>query len=65
MKWLSSLGRAFTSCYKSLLLTQLRVLDRLILEHGPGRVLARIRRVLLVQLDLVYRLAYTPNQSLV
>nr|WPH57092.1 ORF5a protein [Infectious bronchitis virus] len=65
MKWLSSLGRAFTSCYKSLLLTQLRVLDRLILEHGPGRVSACTRRVLLFQLDLVYRLAYTPNQSLV
>nr|QSV51925.1 5a protein [Infectious bronchitis virus] len=65
MKWLSSLGRAFISCYKSLLLTQLRVLDRLILEHGSGRVLACTRRVLLVQLDLVYRLAYTPNQSLV
>nr|APY26777.1 ORF5a [Infectious bronchitis virus] len=65
MKWFSSLGRAFTSCYKSLLLTQLIVLDRLILEHKPGRVLACTRRVLLFQLDLVYRLAYTPNQSLV
>nr|WPH57172.1 ORF5a protein [Infectious bronchitis virus] len=65
MKWLSSLGRAFITCYKSLLLTQLRVLDSLILEHGPGRVSACTRRVLLFQLDLVYRLAYTPNQSLV
>nr|WPH57138.1 ORF5a protein [Infectious bronchitis virus] len=65
MKWLSSFGRAFISCYKSLLLTQLRVLDRLTLEHGPGRVSACTRRVLLFQLDLVYRLAYTPNQSLV
>nr|QTC27924.1 5a protein [Infectious bronchitis virus] len=65
MKWLTSFGRAFISCYKSLLVTQLRVLDRLILEHGPGRVLACTRRVLLVQLDLVYRLAYTPDQSLV
>nr|QDA76224.1 ORF5a [Infectious bronchitis virus] len=65
MKWLTSFGRAFISCYKSLLVTQLRVLDRLILEHGPGRVLACTRRVLLVQLGLVYRLAYTPAQSLV
>nr|AQY55871.1 ORF5a [Infectious bronchitis virus] len=65
MKWLSSFGRAFISCYKSLLLTQLRVLDRLILEHGPKSALTRARRVLLVQLDLVYRLVYTPNQSLV
>nr|WPH57150.1 ORF5a protein [Infectious bronchitis virus] len=65
MKWLSSFGRAFISCYKSLLLTQLRVLDRLTLEHGPGRVLACTRRVLLFQLDLVYRLAYTSDQSLV
>nr|APZ73666.1 ORF5a [Infectious bronchitis virus]APZ73702.1 ORF5a [Infectious bronchitis virus] len=65
MKWLTSFGRAFISCYKSLLLTQLRVLDRLNLEHGPNRVLTCSRRVLLVQLDLVYRLAYTPNQSLV
>nr|ARI46225.1 5a protein [Infectious bronchitis virus]ARI46233.1 5a protein [Infectious bronchitis virus]ARI46241.1 5a protein [Infectious bronchitis virus]QAA92382.1 5A protein [Infectious bronchitis virus] len=65
MKWLTSFGRAVISCYKSLLLTQLRVLDRLISEHGPGRVLACTRRVLLVQLDLVYRLAYTPDQSLV
>nr|AOC59726.1 5a protein [Infectious bronchitis virus] len=63
MKWLTSFGRAFISCYKSLLLTQLRLLDRLILEHGPSLNCAR--RVLLVQLDLVYRLAYTPNQSLV
>lgn len=65
MKWLTSFGRAFIFCYKFLLLTQLRVLDRLLLEHGPGRVLACTRRVLLVQLDFVYRLAYTPNQSLV
>nr|QHI01621.1 5a protein [Infectious bronchitis virus] len=65
MKWLSSLGRAFTSCYKALLLTQLRVLDRLILDHGPRRTLSCARRVLLSQLDLVYRLAYTPTQSLV
>nr|AAV88479.1 5a protein [Infectious bronchitis virus]ABQ84843.1 5a protein [Infectious bronchitis virus]APY23484.1 ORF5a [Infectious bronchitis virus] len=65
MKWLSSFGRAFISCYKSLLLTQLRVLDRLILEHGPKSALTCARRVLLLQLDLVYRLAYTPNQSLV
>nr|QIV13714.1 5a protein [Infectious bronchitis virus] len=65
MKWLTSCGRAFISCYKSLLLTQLRLLDRLILEYGPNRSLNCARRVLLVQLDLVYRLAYTPNQSLV
>nr|APY26786.1 ORF5a [Infectious bronchitis virus] len=65
MKWLSSFGRAFISCYKSLLLTQLRVLDRLILEHGPKSALTCARRVLLLQLDLVYRLAYTPNHSLV
>nr|UXN85559.1 accessory protein 5a [Infectious bronchitis virus] len=65
MKWLTSFGRAFIFCYKSLLLTQLRVLDRLNLEHGPNRVLTCIRRVLLIQLDLVYRLAYTPTQSLV
>nr|UXN85549.1 accessory protein 5a [Infectious bronchitis virus] len=65
MKWLTSFGRAFISCYKSLLLTQLRVLDRLNLEHGPNRVLTCSRRVLLVQLDLAYRLAYTPTQSLV
>nr|ADY62547.1 5a protein [Infectious bronchitis virus]AVI69524.1 5a protein [Infectious bronchitis virus]QIV13704.1 5a protein [Infectious bronchitis virus]QJS39686.1 ORF5a [Infectious bronchitis virus]QJS39695.1 ORF5a [Infectious bronchitis virus] len=65
MKWLTSFGRAFISCYKSLLLTQLRLLDRLILKHGPNRSLNCARRVLLVQLDLVYRLAYTPNQSLV
>nr|WPR13949.1 protein 5a [Infectious bronchitis virus] len=65
MKWLTSFGRAFISCYKSLLLTQLRVLDRLNLEHGPNRVLTCSRRVLLVQLDLVYRLACTPTQLLV
>nr|ABW34728.1 5a protein [Infectious bronchitis virus]QAT77253.1 5a [Infectious bronchitis virus] len=65
MKWLNSFGRAFISCYKSLLLTQLRVLDRLILEHGPRRTLSCARRVLLFQLDLVYRLAYMPAQSLV
>nr|APV46108.1 ORF5a [Infectious bronchitis virus]APX44061.1 ORF5a [Infectious bronchitis virus]AQY55808.1 ORF5a [Infectious bronchitis virus] len=65
MKWLTSFGRAFISCYKSLLLTQLRVLDRLILEHGTKRGFNCARRVLLLQLDLVYRLAYTPNQSLV
>ncbi|AAA70240.1 5a protein [Infectious bronchitis virus] len=64
MKWLTSFGRAVISCYKSLLLTQLRVLDRLILDHGLLRVLTCSRRVLLVQLDLVYRLAYTPTQSL-
>nr|ABQ84827.1 5a protein [Infectious bronchitis virus]ADI54960.1 5a protein [Infectious bronchitis virus]APV46099.1 ORF5a [Infectious bronchitis virus]APY23538.1 ORF5a [Infectious bronchitis virus] len=65
MKWLTSFGRAFISCYKSLLLTQLRVLDRLILEHGTKRGFICARRVLLFQLDLVYRLAYTPAQSLV
>nr|ARI46297.1 5a protein [Infectious bronchitis virus] len=65
MKCLTRFGRAFISCYKALLLTQLRVLDRLILDHGPKRVLTCARRVLLVQLDLVYRLAYTPTQSLV
>nr|AGK85504.1 5a [Infectious bronchitis virus] len=65
MKWLTSFGRAFISCYKSLLLTQLRVLDRLILKHGTRRSFICARRVLLIQLDLVYRLAYTPNQSLV
>nr|AXB38899.1 5a protein [Avian coronavirus] len=65
MKWLTSFGRAFITCYKSLLLTQLRVLDRLILDHGPKRVLTCGRSVLLLQLDLVYRLAYTPTQSLV
>nr|QIQ19639.1 5a protein [Infectious bronchitis virus]WMM65961.1 5a [Infectious bronchitis virus] len=65
MKWLISFGRAFISCYKSLLLTQLRVLDRLILEHGTKRGFICARRVLLVQLDLFYRLVYTPNQSLV
>nr|AAY00020.1 5a protein [Infectious bronchitis virus] len=65
MKWLTSFGRAFISCYKSLLLTQLRVLDRLIVDHGPKRALTCVRRVLLFQLDLVYRLAYTPAQSLV
>nr|CAF22050.1 non-structural protein 5a [Pheasant coronavirus] len=65
MKRLTSFGRAVISCYKALLLTQLRVLDRLNLEHGPNRVLTCSRRVLLVQLDLVYRLAYTPTQSLV
>nr|WCR75932.1 5a protein [Infectious bronchitis virus] len=65
MKWLTSFGRAVISCYKPLLLTQLRVLDRLILSHGPKRVLTCSRRVLLLQLDLVYRLAYTPTQSLV
>nr|ABQ84851.1 5a protein [Infectious bronchitis virus] len=65
MKWLTSFGGAFISCYKSLLLTQLRVLDRLILDHGPKRALTCARRVLLFQLDLVYRLAYTPAQLLV
>nr|WBR46022.1 5a protein [Infectious bronchitis virus] len=65
MKWLTSFGRAFISCYKFLLLTQLRVLDRLILEHGPKSTLTCARRVLLVQLDLVYRLAYTSKHSLV
>nr|QGX07417.1 5a protein [Infectious bronchitis virus] len=65
MKWLTSFGRAFISCYKALLLAQLRVLDRLILDHGPKRTLTCARRVLLVQLDLVYKLAYTPTQSLV
>nr|QRG28813.1 5a protein [Infectious bronchitis virus]QRG28826.1 5a protein [Infectious bronchitis virus] len=65
MKWLTSFGRAVISCYKALLLTQLRVLDRLILDHGPKRTLTCARRVLLVQLDLVYRLAYTPTQLLV
>nr|ASM61967.1 ORF5a [Infectious bronchitis virus]ASM61980.1 ORF5a [Infectious bronchitis virus]WCR75852.1 5a protein [Infectious bronchitis virus]WCR75862.1 5a protein [Infectious bronchitis virus]WCR75872.1 5a protein [Infectious bronchitis virus] len=65
MKWLTSFGRAVISCYKALLLTQLRVLDRLTLDHGPNRVLTCSRSVLLLQLDLVYRLAYTPTQSLV
>nr|AQY55889.1 ORF5a [Infectious bronchitis virus] len=65
MKWLTSFGRAFISCYKSLLLTQLRVLDRFILEHGTKRGFICARRVLLFQLDLVYRLVYTPAQSLV
>nr|WMM65891.1 protein 5a [Infectious bronchitis virus] len=65
MKWLTSFGKAFISCYKSLLLTQLRVLDRLILDHGTKCVLMCSRRVLLAQLDLVYRLACTPTQSLV
>nr|WCR75962.1 5a protein [Infectious bronchitis virus] len=65
MKWLTSFVKAVISFYKSLLLTQLRVLDRLISEHGPNRVLTCSRRVLLLQLDLVYRLAYTPTQSLV
>nr|WNR61944.1 5a protein [Infectious bronchitis virus] len=65
MKRLTSFGRAFIFCYKSLLLTQLRVLDKFILEHGPKRTLTCARRVLLVQLDLVYRLVYTPTQSLV
>nr|AFQ31005.1 5a protein [Infectious bronchitis virus]ARS22415.1 5a protein [Infectious bronchitis virus] len=65
MKWLTSFGRAVVSCYKALLLTQLRVLDRLILDHGPKRVLTCSRRVLLFQLDLVYRLVFTPTQSLV
>nr|WCR75912.1 5a protein [Infectious bronchitis virus] len=65
MKWLTSFGRAVISCYKALLLTQLRVLDRLILDNGPNRVLTCSRSVLLLQLDLVYRLAYTPTQSLV
>nr|AAV88481.1 5a protein [Infectious bronchitis virus]ABF61478.1 5a protein [Infectious bronchitis virus]ABQ84779.1 5a protein [Infectious bronchitis virus]QLI34449.1 5a accessory peptide [Infectious bronchitis virus] len=65
MKWLTSFGRAFISCYKALLLSQLRVLDRLILDHGPSRTLTCARRVLLLQLDLFYRLAYTPTQSLV
>nr|ABF61491.1 5a protein [Infectious bronchitis virus] len=65
MKWLTSFGRAFISCYKFLLLAQLRVLDRLILEHGSSRTLTCARRVLLLQLDLFYRLAYTPTQSLV
>nr|AAO33442.1 5a protein [Infectious bronchitis virus] len=65
MKWLTSFGRAVISCYKALLLTQLRVLDRLILDHGPKRVLTCSRRLLLLQLDLVYRLAFTPTQSLV
>nr|QDL88284.1 5a protein [Infectious bronchitis virus] len=65
MKWLTSFGRAFISCYKSLLITQLRVLDRLILDHGQNRALMCGRQVLLLQLDLVYRLVYTPTQSLV
>nr|APY26875.1 ORF5a [Infectious bronchitis virus] len=65
MKWLTSFGRAFISCYRSLLLTQLRVLDKFILEHGTKRGFICARRVLLFQLDLVYRLAYTPDQSLV
>nr|ARS22465.1 5a protein [Infectious bronchitis virus] len=65
MKWLTSFGRAVISCYKALLLTQLRVLDRLILHHGPKRVLTCSRRVVLFQLDLVYRLVFTPTQSLV
>nr|ARS22435.1 5a protein [Infectious bronchitis virus] len=65
MKWLTSFGRAVVSCYKALLLTQLRVLDRSILYHGPKRVLTCTRRVLLFQLDLVYRLVFTPTQSLV
>nr|AQY61319.1 ORF5a [Infectious bronchitis virus] len=65
MKWMTSFGRAFIFCYKSLLLTQLRVLDRLILEHGTKRGFICARRMLLLQLDLVYRLAYTPAQSLV
>nr|QWC71354.1 ORF5a [Infectious bronchitis virus] len=65
MKWLTSFGRAFISCYKSLLLTQLRVLDRFILEHGTKRGFICARRLLLLQLDLVYRLAYAPTQPLV
>nr|QWC71345.1 ORF5a [Infectious bronchitis virus]QWC71374.1 ORF5a [Infectious bronchitis virus]UOT08779.1 5a protein [Infectious bronchitis virus]UTU07683.1 ORF5a [Infectious bronchitis virus] len=65
MKWLTSFGRAFISCYKFLLLTQLRVLDRLILEHGTKRGFICARRLLLLQLDLVYRLAYMPTQPLV
>nr|ABF61515.1 5a protein [Infectious bronchitis virus]ABF61528.1 5a protein [Infectious bronchitis virus]QLI34498.1 5a accessory peptide [Infectious bronchitis virus] len=65
MRWLTSFGRAVVSCYKALLLTQLRVLDRLNLDHGPSRTLTCARRVLLFQLDFVYRLAYTLTQSLV
>ncbi|AKV63210.1 5a protein [Infectious bronchitis virus Ind-TN92-03] len=65
MKWLTSFVRAVISCYKPLLLTQLRVLEKLILDHGTNHILTCIRRVILFQLDLVYRLAYTPTQSLV
>nr|QVG59972.1 5a [Avian coronavirus] len=65
MKWLTSFGRAVVSCYKDLLSTQLRVLDSLILDYGPKRVLTGSRQVILFQLGLVYRLVFTPTQSLV
>ncbi|AKF17730.1 5a protein [Duck coronavirus DK/GD/27/2014] len=65
MKWLSSLGRAFISSYKSLLLFELRVLDKFILNYGPTCFLISCKRFLLFQVNILYRLVFTPTNSLV
>uniref|UniRef100_A0AB39AF84 5a protein n=2 Tax=unclassified Gammacoronavirus TaxID=1433214 RepID=A0AB39AF84_9GAMC len=65
MSFCSRFAKATISSYKSLLLFQLRVLDNLILNYGPTCFLLSIKRFLLFQVNILYRLVFRPTNSLV
>uniref|UniRef100_A0AB39AFC2 5a protein n=1 Tax=Bird gammacoronavirus CharadriusCN24 TaxID=3237965 RepID=A0AB39AFC2_9GAMC len=65
MSFCSRFAKATISSYKSLLLFQLRVLDKFILNYGPTCFLLSCKRFLLFQVNILYRLVFTPTNSLV
>uniref|UniRef100_A0AB39AFG6 5a protein n=1 Tax=Bird gammacoronavirus LimosaCN24 TaxID=3237966 RepID=A0AB39AFG6_9GAMC len=65
MSIFSRFVKAAVSAYKSLLLFQLRVLDNLILNYGSSCILLICKRFILFQVNILYRLVFTPTNSLV
>uniref|UniRef100_A0AB39AEC8 Uncharacterized protein n=1 Tax=Bird gammacoronavirus AnasCN24 TaxID=3237959 RepID=A0AB39AEC8_9GAMC len=51
--------------YKCVLLFNLRLLDSVLLAHGPSTILTKLKYFLIFQVGLIQRLLYTPPQSLV
>uniref|UniRef100_A0AB39AFE3 5a protein n=1 Tax=Bird gammacoronavirus TringaCN24 TaxID=3237969 RepID=A0AB39AFE3_9GAMC len=65
MSFFFRFAKATISSYKSLLLFELRVLDKLILNYGPTCLFLSSKRFLLFQVNILYRLVFTPTNSLV
>uniref|UniRef100_A0AB39ACM8 Uncharacterized protein n=2 Tax=Bird gammacoronavirus AnasCN24 TaxID=3237959 RepID=A0AB39ACM8_9GAMC len=57
--------KAVFSSYKCVLLFNLRLLDSVLLAHGPSTILTKLKYFFIFQVGLIQRLLYTPPQSLV
>uniref|UniRef100_A0AB39AFC4 5a protein n=1 Tax=Bird gammacoronavirus TringaCN24 TaxID=3237969 RepID=A0AB39AFC4_9GAMC len=65
MSFCSRFVKAAISAYKSFLLFELRHLDNIFLNHGPNCFFLSCKRFLLFQVNILYRLVFTPTNSLV